>query len=122
MSDIVIKVGVKECVKIEEDGTFYVNGEKTKKDIDVYNGFKSFLMETGKFGKSLNINRDAFDWMVGKTYMWEPEGSRKMVRVDSVEWNGEEYWVNSTNLDEDGGKYPNELSRFLEAISYGNHA
>ena len=61
---------------------------------------------------------DELQWMVGKTYIWEPlsELARSEVVVTSVDWNGGEYWV--TSEGEDGKACRNNLSRFLEAISH----
>ena len=59
--------------------------------------------------------------MVGKVFLWEPTTphARAYCKVDEVTWNGEETWVVATDLAT-GEVARNELTRFLEAISYPN--
>lgn len=58
--------------------------------------------------------------MVGRDFIWEPRNPRAYARcrVTAVNWNGEEFWVESETY---GQKSWNELERFLEAISQADN-
>jgi hypothetical protein len=58
---------------------------------------------------------------VGQVWLWEPEKrhARQRVVVTAVEWNGEEVWIESENIGiEGGGRYWNDLSRWVEATVF----
>ncbi len=54
----------------------------------------------------------------GDLWWWEPEEphARRLLAVTDVRWNGEEWWVYSTDVVlDDGAVWPNELDRWHEA-------
>lgn len=46
-NDITFSNGGEEIVKLAADGSFYVKGKKVIEDIEVYNGFVTFLKGVG---------------------------------------------------------------------------
>lgn len=42
-NDIIFYIGGEEIVKLADDGSFYVKGKKVIEDIELYNGFMTFL-------------------------------------------------------------------------------
>lgn len=46
-NDIIFYNGEEEIIKLAADGSFYVKGKKVIKDIEVYNGFVTFLKGVG---------------------------------------------------------------------------
>lgn len=55
---------------------------------------------------------------VGQVWLWEPEKphARESVVVTSVEWNGEEVWIESEGVS--GERHWNDLSRWVEATVF----
>ena len=41
-----------QVMRVESDGTFFVNGRKVKKDIEVYNGMVKFLRDAGYYAEN----------------------------------------------------------------------
>lgn len=48
---ISFRIGDKEMFRIEENGDFYVKGKKVIRDVEVYQGLRSFLIESGHIRK-----------------------------------------------------------------------
>jgi hypothetical protein len=67
-------------------------------------------------------NRTAARPVVGSLWAWEPEKphAAALIKVTSVRWNGEEWWVGTEQLlpGAEGDEIWNDLSRFWEACHY----
>lgn len=71
-----------------------------------------------------SYNREATRPLVGTLWVWEPETAPALIKVSAVRWNGEEWWVEAEivavaprpGCGEPGERYPNDLSRFWEAV------
>lgn len=50
-NNITFFVSDKEIIKLAADGSFYFKGKKVTEDIEVYNGFVTFLKEAGHYKK-----------------------------------------------------------------------
>lgn len=68
-----------------------------------------------------SYDRNAVRPLAGTLWAWEPESAPALIRVTSVRWNGEEWYVGTMTLAEYvlpgslGREVWNDLSRFWEA-------
>jgi len=72
-----------------------------------------------------SYDRNAARPTVGTLWAWEPETALALVKVTSVLWNGEEWFVGTRSVLDIGlpstlgrGEVWNDLSRFWEACHY----
>jgi hypothetical protein len=74
-----------------------------------------------------SYDREATRPLVGTRWVWEPERAPTLIKVTTVRWNGEEWWIGTRTLAEEdlpesmqtiGTEMWNDLSRFWEACHH----
>lgn len=72
-----------------------------------------------------SYDRNAVRPLAGTLWVWEPEAAPELIKVTTVRWNGEEWWVGTRTLQEHAlpsslqrSETWNDLSRFWEACHH----